>query len=226
MITKNVERVQVGRATFVRKTLPRGPAAYKEVSITKLLQATPGVIRLYDVEKDSRNLYLWLEDCERIEKIGDVKSYVGEALDILARVHERGVVHNDVKFDNFLRGVDGRLRLIDFGNSLFASEPNRASLRGTPLYCAPEVLSSKNCDKSDVWSVGVMTYRLLSGAYPFKGDTMLEIFKKILTQPLEASRIDDARAKDFIFGLLSRDLAMRPSARQARAYAWLSERRE
>lgn len=224
MIAKNVERIQLGKATFVRKTLPRGPSAYKEVSITKLLQATPGVIRLYDVEKDSRNLYLWLEDCDRVEKIGDVKHYVGEALDILALVHERGVVHNDVKFDNFLRGSDGRIRLIDFGNSLFASEPKRAALRATPLYCAPEVLSSKNCEKSDVWSVGVMAYRLLSGAYPFQGDSMLEIFKKILTQPLDASRIEDAQAKDFVVGLLSRDVSVRPSARQARAFAWLSRR--
>ena len=97
----------------------------------------------------------------------------------LAAVHLAGFVHRDVKARNVMRDADGRVVLMDFGAGQQADQlkmPGRASMVGTPLYMAPEVLSGQPATAcSDVYSVGVLLYRMTTGAYPVEGDSLEEI---------------------------------------------------
>lgn len=99
---------------------------------------------------------------------------------------------------------------------------------GTPYYIAPEILAKKYGHECDLWSIGVITFIVLSGVPPFNGFTNEEIIAKIRKghfkfEPQAAwSGISDA-AKDFITGLLTSDPAKRPSAQDALNHKWIQE---
>ena len=92
----------------------------------------------------------------------------------LAAVHLAGFVHQDVKARNVMREKAGRIVLMDFGagQDTSSSGVGRASIAGTPLYMAPEVLAGEAPSAiSDVYSVGVLLYHLVTGEYPVEGQT-------------------------------------------------------
>jgi Protein kinase domain len=94
----------------------------------------------------------------------------------LAAVHRAGFVHRDVKARNVIREQGGRVVLMDFGTGRSTEQPARAGrheIAGTPVYMAPEVLSGHGASPvSDVYSVGVLLYHLVTGEYPHEGRTM------------------------------------------------------
>ena len=94
----------------------------------------------------------------------------------LAAVHLAGFVHQDVKARNVMREKAGRIVLMDFGAGQDLSQlggVDRARIAGTPLYMAPEVLAGEAPSAiSDVYSVGVLLYHLVTGEYPVEGQTL------------------------------------------------------
>jgi hypothetical protein len=98
------------------------------------------------------------------EKVADIRAVAGG----LAAIHEAGIVHRDVKPDNFLRMADGRLVLTDFGLATNpADAPIVSIMVGTPHYMAPEVVMGEPAaPESDVWSAGVVIHEILLGARP------------------------------------------------------------
>jgi predicted Ser/Thr protein kinase len=94
----------------------------------------------------------------------------------LAAVHRAGFVHRDVKARNVIREQGGRVVLMDFGTGRSTEQPARAGrqeIAGTPVYMAPEVLAGHGASPvSDVYSVGVLLYHLVTGSYPHDGRTM------------------------------------------------------
>lgn len=97
----------------------------------------------------------------------------------LSAVHAAGFVHRDVKARNVMREEGGRVVLMDFGTGRAAGELKagaRVGLAGTPLYMAPEVLAGLPAsESSDVYSVGVLLYHLVTAAYPVDGRTLDEL---------------------------------------------------
>lgn len=95
----------------------------------------------------------------------------------LQAVHGTGLLHGDIKAQNVMREQRGRIVLMDFGTGRIAADDAFASgLAGTPLYVAPEVLDGCAPDaSSDVYSLGVLLYFLLTGAFPVEGRTLAEI---------------------------------------------------
>lgn len=86
-------------------------------------------------------------------------------------------MHRDIKCDNIIFSDENctQIKLIDFGNSAH-KRPGKflKDLTGTALYMAPEVINRKYNEKCDVWSIGVMLYRMISGHYPFHGEIISE----------------------------------------------------
>ena len=96
----------------------------------------------------------------------------------LAAVHEAGLLHRDVKTQNVMRRSDGRLVLMDFGagRRVERGSGEDAAITGTPLYLAPEVLDGYRATvQSDVYSLGVLLFYLLTGKYPVSGQTIREV---------------------------------------------------
>ena len=90
----------------------------------------------------------------------------------LAAVHAAGLVHGDVKAQNVMRETGGRIVLMDFGAGR-AQGGDDTAVTGTPLYLAPEVLAGEPpTPRSDIYSLGVLLFHLLSGGYPFSADDL------------------------------------------------------
>jgi serine/threonine-protein kinase len=122
---------------------------------------------------------------QRLKRTGpldlrEAASIVTQVAKALNRAHQLGIVHRDIKPDNiFLLDMDGELlvKVLDFGIAKSHADVHMTatgSMVGTPLYMSPEqLLSSKHVDfRSDLWSLGVVAYRMLTGSPPFTGDTI------------------------------------------------------
>lgn len=95
----------------------------------------------------------------------------------LSAAHQAGLVHRDVKPENVLMSQDGRIKIGDFGLARAASASNStATLIGTVAYIAPELVSGGAADaRSDIYSVGIMLFEMLTGRQPFTGETSIQI---------------------------------------------------
>ncbi|HVU04518.1 MAG TPA: serine/threonine-protein kinase [Polyangiaceae bacterium] len=170
------------------------------------------VIRVFDVgELDSGIPYLVMErlegtDLDRIlEAEGPLE--VARALDYalqvcaaLSEAHQRGVVHRDIKPENLFitRGADGReiVKVVDFGLAKRVDEAKNLGLTGpndsmgSPYYMSPEQVAQPQLvdERTDLWSLGVVLYRLLTNRVPFEGDTVMEVYARILNAPVRSMR--------------------------------------
>jgi serine/threonine protein kinase len=114
----------------------------------------------------------------------------------LARAHDRGIVHRDLKTANIVITVEGLVKVLDFGlakkvgsgifegpTQSFATIENTSSVSGTLPYMAPEILRGEAADhRSDLWALGVVLYEAASGRLPFEGRTGFEISSAILRE--------------------------------------------
>jgi serine/threonine protein kinase len=127
---------------------------------------------------------------------GEAAAYICQALSALGYAHERGVVHRDIKPANMMVTADGQLKLMDFGIAKAVAD-RRLTMTGTTLgslyYMSPEqVKGSSDLDgRSDIYSVGVSLYELVTGTRPFKGDSDYSIMVAHLEQlPVPPIQID------------------------------------
>ncbi|KAJ7837566.1 kinase-like protein [Mycena olivaceomarginata] len=98
-----------------------------------------------------------------------IRSYLGQLADALAFLHERGIVHRDVKDENVILGPHGKCILIDFGSSGLVKKGGWDTFSGTLDYAGPEILRGERYEgkPQDVWAFGVVAYVLLVGECPF-----------------------------------------------------------
>ena len=164
---------------------------------------------------------------------------LGEMLDIasqiasaLAEAHEAGIIHRDIKPENIMVRSDGYVKVLDFGLAkLIEPEPARpaigtedrtrellytklGSLIGTAAYMSPEQARGKQVDtRTDIWSLGVVIYEMLTGHRPFSGETQMDIFAAALSSEppqLSSSGRDIPPELDWIVSkALSKDVERR-----------------
>ncbi|CAF0838875.1 unnamed protein product [Brachionus calyciflorus] len=217
---------------------------YNEIEIMKSLQH-PRLIQLYDVYENpsKKQMCLILElinGGELFERVIDdnfilterlCELYILQICEGLNFMHKSNILHLDLKPENILcLSKDGhRLKIIDFG---LARRFNPAQalkvLFGTPEFVAPEVVSyDKIGYGTDMWSVGVICYVLLSGLSPFMGDNDCETYNNITRAEFDfddESFVDISdEAKDFINKLLVKDLNKRMLASQSLNHPWLNK---
>lgn len=142
-----------------------------------------------------------------------VKIYIAEVVLALEQLHQLGVIYRDIKLENILLDKDGHIVLTDFGLSKkydSTSEGRAYSFCGTLEYMAPEIIRSGN-DGHDIavdwWSVGVLTYELLTGSSPFTATEQQNLQNDIshrLQKICEKFTLSDA-VKDFITKMLHKD---------------------
>jgi eukaryotic-like serine/threonine-protein kinase len=111
-----------------------------------------------------------------------------ELSDALAQAHHIAIIHRDIKPENVLMTGDGRPKLTDFGVARLVSETARltgtGTQMGTPYYMSPEAWEGKKLDEqTDIWSLGVVLFEMLTGKVPFSGDTLVTVMNRVLTTP-------------------------------------------
>ena len=150
--------------------------------------AHPNVITVYGAESVAGRVGLWmefirgltLEDVLRQHGAFSAREATFIGLDLcraLAAVHATGLVHRDVKAANVMREQGGRIVLMDFGaGGDLETRHDGEPMAGTPLYLAPEIFAGRPATvRSDLYSLGVLLYRLTTGAYPVSGATLAEL---------------------------------------------------
>ncbi len=124
--------------------------------------------------------------------LNTVASYISQVADALSYAHSLGVIHRDVKPGNLLFHQDGRLLLTDFGVVRLSAMPSltsAGSFLGTAEYASPEQVRSGELDsRSDIYSLGIMLYELLTGSVPFTGPNPFAVMSKQLNDPVPPVR--------------------------------------
>lgn len=123
---------------------------------------------------------------------------ISEAADALQHAHAQGVIHRDIKPQNILLGRDGRLHVTDFGLARLLDEPGvtiSGEMLGTPAYMSPEQVGAdrrKIDHRTDLFSLGVTFYEMLTGSRPFDGVTRDQVVARICTtEPVSPRKLDN-----------------------------------
>jgi serine/threonine protein kinase len=141
------------------------------------------------------------------------KFYIAEIVLALDHLHKLGIIYRDLKPENVLIGVEGHIKLTDFGLSKLGANENLAySFVGTPEYLAPEIIKGfGHSQKVDVWSLGLVLYEMLSGYQPFKlkNKNKFEIFQLIMDPDKSVQMLHSfsPQAKSLVAGLLEKDVS-------------------
>ncbi|NIM91850.1 MAG: protein kinase [Candidatus Aminicenantes bacterium] len=161
------------------------------------------VCRMYDLSEEEGTQYITMEyisgedlksSIRRMEQltIGKAISIAKQVCEGLAEAHRLGVIHRDLKPRNIMIDREGNARIMDFGiaRSMGTEGITDAGVMiGTPEYMSPEQVEGKDIDhRTDVYSLGVILYEMLTGVVPFEGDTPLNIAMKIKTEIPEEPR--------------------------------------
>jgi serine/threonine protein kinase len=200
--------------------------------------AHPNICTIHEVGENEGELYIVMELVEG-KSLADmsiggglapesVLRYGIQIASALARAHDRGIVHRDLKTANIVITSDGLVKVLDFGlakqvgSGIFegptrslASVENASSVSGTLPYMAPEILCGEAADhRSDLWAMGVVLYESASGRLPFEGRTGFEISSAIMREipnPLGPP------VPPGLWAIIQRCLAKEPAQRYQRA---------
>ena len=202
-------------------------------------QDHPSVMKFYEVVETSTRFYIITEYLsggqlfERLSKTPVVNEkvaakYMFNVIISLNYIHKNGLTHKDIKPENLLLefdAPDAHLKLVDYGFSLLKkTATGTKGPVGSVTYMPPEKFKSEETDKSDIWSMGVILFIILSGRVPFQGKTDSETMQKILNKPLSMSSkawetvSDDA--KSLVARMLDKDPENRPSAEEIIMDPW------
>jgi serine/threonine-protein kinase len=150
----------------------------------------PNVVTVYGAERVANRVGIWMEYirgrtlaaeiADRGPVVAREAAQIGvEVCRALSAVHGAGLLHRDVKAQNVMREADGRIVLGDFGTGIHVDENagiTEPQIAGTPLYLAPELLDGHPASTaSDLYSLGVLLYFLVTGEYPIRGSTLKDL---------------------------------------------------
>ena len=194
-------------------------------SAGKLLH--PGIVTIFDVGEADGMPYLAMEFVEgstldafcredALLPVPVVVGLVAAAADALGFAHERGIVHRDIKPANLMRVGDRAVKIMDFGlaKSATTSMTHDGALLGTPNYMSPEQVRGDSLDgRTDLFSLGVVCYEMLTGAKPFGGDSISSVLYRIVHEPPKDASLKLDRVAPPLTGFLERALAKGPEDR-------------
>jgi CHASE2 domain-containing sensor protein/tRNA A-37 threonylcarbamoyl transferase component Bud32 len=188
----------------------------------------PNIVTIYDTGEEHDFCYIAME----LLKGGDLAPYVkganllpmdkavsvvARAADALGYAHKQGVVHRDIKPANMMYHADtDMLKLTDFGIARLtdSSKTKTGMVLGTPSYMSPEQLAGRKIEgRSDLFSLAVSLYQLLSGKLPFEGESMAQLMYKIANEPPTDILSVNPKVPHGLVAFLDKALAKNPDER-------------
>jgi hypothetical protein len=224
------------RAVALKVIRPRAPGAInlaRALDEARLLARIrhPNVVSVYGAERTDDEVALWMDLIRghTLHELVDRRGSLGAreaaliGLDLcraLAAIHGAGLVHGDLKAHNVMREEGGRIVLMDFGagKDVDAREHRAHDFVGTPVYVAPEVFEGRQrTPASDIYSLGVLLFYLVTGRYPVEGRTLSEV--EAQHRRGVPGRLRDVRPDlpESFVGIVQRALAREPEQRQQSA---------
>ena len=188
----------------------------------------PNIVEMYDVGEDNGNFYIVMEyiDGKTLKQLIKKRGHltVSEAIDImlqltdgLATAHDSYIIHRDIKPQNIMILEDGLAKITDFGiamaiNAVDLTQTN--SVMGSVHYLPPEQAAGKGSTiKSDIYSLGILFYEMLSGTMPFRGETAVEIALKHIKEEMPSIRKVNNKVPQSVENIILKCTAKNPKNR-------------
>lgn len=230
---------------MVKKSAVREPPRLQELMLQELevMQTCrhPNILKLIDLREDDEYFYIvseLLEGGELVKRITqnqhlserNVAYIVRQILLAVNYMHGMKIAHRDLKPENLLMESsdddDLSVKVADFGFSCFVNEEGLEQRLGTPMFMAPEIVKKERyTEKVDIWSIGIITYILLSGRVPFAGRKKEDLYLQIRHQPIDFQNKHIAKitksGRRFLMAALQKDPEQRASAKDLLDHPWL-----
>ena len=225
---------------------------FREIAVMKKLNH-PNVVKLYEVIDDPNNekLYLVIEYCQhgsilgkggteqKCEPMNDhelIRQYMRQCILGLEYLHKNKVIHGDIKPENLMIGeyTDTQcVKIGDFGVSFFLNSetsPNNdgkiGRAQGTPAFTAPECGGDNkyfDANPTDIWSLGVTLYMMITGICPFVGNNIFNTYQKIQTYNPPIPNDIDKDMRDFLVNILQKDPSKRLNINDMKIHPWITK---
>ncbi|XP_029451351.1 hormonally up-regulated neu tumor-associated kinase homolog A-like [Rhinatrema bivittatum] len=233
---KVIDKKKAKQDSYVLKNMKREPRIHQMIK-------HPNIVQLYETLETENSYYLVMELClggDLMDRICDkkkleereVRRYTRQIMSAVEHLHRHGIVHRDLKIENFLLDENNNIKIVDFGlsNTLKFESLSQELLNtqcGSPAYAAPELLAHKKYGpKVDVWSIGVSMFAMLTGTLPFTVEpfNIKQLHQKMVNGEISPIPPDTSSgAAHFMHLLLEPDPVKRPTVKEAMEDKWLNE---
>ena len=201
----------------------------------------PNIVKYFGVFEDDYYVHIVMEYLKGYDlyKIISLKKYTGfdekdmceiihQLLKALSFIHSQNIIHRDIKPENILfanKRDYSTLKLIDFGLATNSKKDTKSV--GTPFYMAPEMIDGNSHPQSDIWSVGIIVYLMLTGKYAFDAKKDENLYDKIKNDEIDMEPLDESEcseeAKDFIKKCLKKSYQERMTTAECLEHAWINK---
>ena len=184
----------------------------------------PNIITIYDIQKIDREICISMEyldganlaiviQPERALKYDQAVKIILQACRALEFAHNNEIIHRDIKPSNIISLQNGQIKILDFGLARLASSQltQSGTMMGTPFYMSPEQIEGTKVDhRTDIFSLGIVFYELVTGQRPFRGETAQSVTAQILNlEPEIPSLLFPKKIERVVQKMLRKDLKER-----------------
>ncbi|MEO6407491.1 MAG: serine/threonine-protein kinase [Burkholderiaceae bacterium] len=201
----------------------------------------PDIVAIFDAGEDGNLAYIAMQyltghdlqvhtSAARLLPLATVLDIVARVAEALAYAHRQGVVHRDIKPANVMIDLEaGEVKVTDFGIARIAdaSRTRTGMVLGTPSFMSPEQMSGRRVDgRSDLYSLGVMLYQLLTGALPHQAESMARLMSQIANEPAPDVRTLRPGLSEALSNVVALALEKRPEMRYADGHQMAQDLRD
>ena len=208
------------------------PHIISEINILKSINH-PNIVSFVDDIIETKLIYIVLEYCglgdlaefykDTMVKEVYVKHYAKQILDGISYLHQKNIMHRDIKPHNILLSDIYTIKITDFGFAKYDTTIDlTTTLCGSPIYMAPEIMQCKKYNnKTDIWSFGIVIYQLAFGKLPYNASNQIELMRVVRdTEPTYNSDLVSNMCKFFIKQLLCKNPDKRPDVKYLQNHEW------